>query len=51
MQTGMRDPQTRQVRSIVQNIRDPNLALRVAIFFFLIALTAALLAVPYAGLG
>ena len=51
MQTGRSGLQRRQARSIVQNIRDPNLALRVGIFFFLTALTAILLAVPYAGLG
>jgi hypothetical protein len=50
MQSGRRNPRTRQARSIVQNVRDPNLALRVAMFFFLTALTAALLTVPYAGL-
>ena len=51
MQTGRRNPQTWQIRSIIQDVRDPNLVLRVVIFFFLTALTAALLAVPYAGLS
>ena len=50
MQTGRRNPQTRQARSAVQDIREPNLALRVAIFLFLTTLTAAFLAAPYAGL-